>query len=315
MSSPKNCILFWGELEGGALSNVYYNIPIPHTTHPRGAKMKTAVFLLTLILLLSACTPQIAAAPTSTPTPVPSPIATTTKTPTETVVPTVSPELNPIDTVASVWEVHNQNQLFEVQQTQNLPNNAEQYKQALVKKFGSNIRVEYATNNQGRWTLVAYGEDGNIIAAYKTDGKKLDEPIYYGPDDNGMSVLDKLKSGLELDYRTIPDSEDAVVQWTGKNSDLPVFVKDPVTIWDKTIYSMYWDNNLNEWRETQVYIELKAQLEPKYDTTEFTGIFSDENMPSFTDSFLYKHESTGVTIPIYIGLTNDMVDNQLTLNV
>ena len=53
--------------------------------------MKTVVYVITLILLLSACEPQLVSIPTSTSTPVPILLGMATKTPTQTPQPSPTP--------------------------------------------------------------------------------------------------------------------------------------------------------------------------------------------------------------------------------
>ena len=49
------------------------------------------------------------------------------------------------------------------------------------------------------------------------------------------------------------------------------------------------------------------------DTTEYEGIYSEKAKPSFTDSFIYTEPTTGMEIPIHIGLTNDLAVSEFHL--
>ena len=54
--------------------------------------------------------------------------------------------------------------------------------------------------------------------------------------------------------------------------------------------------------------------QPLYESTEYEGIYSEKAKPSFTDSFFYTEPTTGMEIPIHIGLTNDLAISEIHLN-
>ena len=285
--------------------------------------MKTTIRIFSIIItlaLLAACTP----APTTLPTPTASAAPAATITP----APTPTPRFEPVPPViVHETDIFSSLPDFSIDQSQNSG--------SFDVVDANAVYALYLTqNDRGNWNSEA--DFVRAMEIYYTNtlasqGIQLVEATVPNRTasvlvkDNHLVLLNFTPEGALKDIEPGQWSPDSTAEWVDAGGPVkPMIGGDGyaylvrVGLTNGVAYALFnpigttLDNIKDQWIPIRDGQPQKAwnpdtlTWEKTYATTEYTGTFSEEyGEPEFTDSFTYTQETSGISVPIHIGLDTD----------